>query len=102
MPAVVSVSSAMLPCPVESRGNGRGTRWFHGGRAPPPDEAQTLPNPAFSAICGQLCLDSAPRPAISPATRRGIFSRCLFLRDWRDRSPDSAEIEPITTEEKAG
>jgi hypothetical protein len=26
----------------------------------------------------------------------------LFLRGWWDRSPDSAEIEPITTEEKAG
>jgi hypothetical protein len=56
----------------------------------------------FWRLFGHLYLDSALRPAISPATRRGIFSRCLFLRGWWDRSPDSAEIEPITTEEKAG
>src|SRR5260370_10625600 len=49
-----------------------------------------------------LRLDLGAPEAISPATRRGIFSRRMFLCGFKGSLPDRAEIESITTEQKAG
>ena len=66
--------------------------------------------PRFWPVSGPLYLDSPSPVAISPATRRGIFSRRLFLCGSWDRFPIAREFaaiydrrgESITTEEKAG
>jgi hypothetical protein len=42
-----------------------------------------------------LYLDSEPLPAISPASRRGISSRRLFLRGSGDRFPTTRKYATI-------
>src|SRR5260221_10425586 len=61
--------------------------------------------PKFLGLPGSraVFLDSGRSLAINFRTRRGNSSRRLFLRGLEGGSlPDRAEIESITTEEKAG
>src|SRR5258705_4004788 len=99
MPEVVSVSSAILPL-AQSEAVGTTARepvGFTGGMTQFQKPAMPTRN-----VLNPLRLDSGLPAAISPATRRGISSRRLFLREVKGSLPDRAKIESITTGQKAG
>src|SRR5258708_25352867 len=88
-----------LPCPYP---NNRGTTTgepvgFTAGRGQfqnRPCRPKMRKIPYIWLVFAVLCLDLGLPPAISPATRRGIFSRRLFLRGLRDRSPIARKLNP--------
>src|SRR3989440_4960920 len=108
MPVVITISSAIVSLArsdvvqtTASESNG----CIRAHRAPVRNEPIRLKNARIAdvwPVFRPVFLDSRPSAAISPGTRRGNSSRRLFLRGFEGSLPDRAEIESITTEEKAG
>jgi hypothetical protein len=96
----------MLPLPAGDRqNNGDGTRWFHGrlaaGRVVSAD-AKMRQILAFWLISGPVCLDSGLRPAISPATRRGIFLALFVFARCAKIEPKRLTKKPARSDPRPG
>src|ERR1700682_3540920 len=108
MPEVVSVSSAILPCPYpKNRGTTAGEPiGFTGENDPAANRVMPATN-ALNPSClagfqaALPLLGGIPR-YYSPHPARDFLAPLVFAWALRGRSPIAQELKSITTEEKAG
>jgi hypothetical protein len=103
MPVVVMVSSVIFALAQSETARQRaGNPLVSWAPQTAGEQAETPRIAWISADSGRLRLDLAALPAISPANpARDFLALFVFARVF-GVAPDRAEIEPITTEEKAG